>query len=1001
MFNITVQYVAPETINGVYYKDAETTCVYETDEGTQTIVKTAEIRIGQSSTIFYLTFDSIKFNTVINLSMDDENIEGLYFSNWSFNDTIINNYDYQFSLNDDVYIYANFVALDYEITFEYLNSDNSTSQDITSGASFTVEDLSVTTFNIGDEVGVKIVEKTGYELIGAYYYFGENNNISIFEQLTKDSSLFYYSIDRFIPSDYLISTREEQIANNPNNLVISLVFEEKIYSISGLVINDTRKNINSAVKVDNLTNKAVGEWLNSENLTKKYTENGEEIIIPAEIDNYTNCKTNSSIKITFNNNLSGVSLKCVYLGSDKYTINKIGETDIGQIVKLSNETKDNLDYYVLEFVLSSELLESAGNTSSFEVSFVYELKKYLLTLTTESFNGVLLAETYKLKLSYSPTDSRLTLPASSGVGQKWQNARNLNNSTLFYGLENTWTISYDLSTGKDFEKKYSFAYFTYKVGDREIMSFVPDDTSGNSFSFSLEKTYKGIDGNEYLLWDLIATHTKPTIVAVYKPKVSYNKDSFVYVDGKYIKTVSYNAKVQKLTSSAETGVENPDIIYAAEEFGGIEIIYTVNQGMSVEPKNSNTYEVFIKIAGMEIAGERFSDKVYLVIEKLRLTVNHVGTPIKKQYDGTQNLTESNVFDLKSQFELGGLTEYDEAIYGKNHLNLDSISGYYADYKVGKGIAITVNLIGLGSGLLTNYYIIEDSPNQVLNEFVISGVGEITQKELTINENSFTFNDIVYKKNEEYILKYTQNGELVFNETLAGSDECFIDPSKLVFTLNDYSIGYGKNVSINLSETLDGADSANYYINNIFYTIDIFPYEIVYDLANVGRFTITDYDELCVIPIETKLDGLIVKVINSGSVEYPEFYNILESKIGRNERLHNFYKYNITTIYGNTVNVNNFKGAYVTFTDVKKMSSLYDIGRDAKKLDINKTNDTVKIKIGEKTSNTFAVLVDKSYFSVWRILLIIGLLLLLLLIIIVCIIVYKKIRAKKADEKHKF
>lgn len=977
LFNIVVQYVTEQDVDGFYFKDAEITCTYDTTE----ITSSATASIGQSSTIYCIKLDRIRFNTVVKLSINDSNIEGLYFENWIFEGNVVDeDKDYEFEVLGDMYIYANFVGLDYTISFEYLNSDKEDYADITSGASFTVNDSSDSYFNIGDNIGIKIVEKTGYRLIGAYYSIGAND-YSIFEGLVTSVDIFYYTIEEFLPSDYLLASRDEQISSSTaKNFVIKLIFEEKVYSISSVVENITihKKNVinTTGVEKDN--------WVNVTSI--KYLVNGQYEEKAPNDDGYVYYSTNSSIQISFNNALPGISLKALYLGGNIYTIESLGETNIArQTVTLTMEQINGLDYYILNFSLNSEILETVGNDSNFKISFVYEIKRYLMTFTTNTINNVLLGKKYELVLSYKPTDTTFGGSKSEKTKGVLKNSTNLQNSTMFYGVANTWTILYDTDKNNGFDEYYSFVYFVYYLGGKEYR-FKPDVIGGNSFDFGLERTYKDQNGDEFVLWDLIANNTQPTIYAFYEPKITLS-DSFVYLDDQYIKTVGYNGEAQYLTSSYNTDVVDPDIKYATEVFGGIEIFYTNAQGMSIDPINSNTYNIRIKVAGIS-----FSEEVFLVINKLKLSVNHVGT-ISKEYDGSDTLLPSNVYELKNQFSLSGLVGTDIG-----QLDLNNINGYFADFKVGKNIDVTVNSIRLGATLLSNYYIV-DGADQVMS-VTLKEIGEITKKELTINVNSFTFYNIVYKENVDYVLKYVQNSELTFNEVLAGSDECFIDSSKLVFTLNDYSIGYGKNVTVNLSEALDGADKDNYFINNIFYNIDIHPYEIVCEHKNLGKFTITDYDELCVIPVDIKTDSLVVEIINNGHPEYPELFELVENHMRNNEKFNNFYRYNVTTIYGNTVNISKFLGAYVTFKDVKNMSSLYNINLEAKKLDINKTNNTVKVKIGENTGNTFCIMTTKSYFAIWKIILIVGLSLLLLLIIIICIIVYKKIRAKKADAKHK-
>lgn len=982
LFSITVQYLLPQgsPVDIRYVQNAEITCNYTTDEGEQSFTYKGIITTGQSSNICITTFTDIKYGTLISLEMNDNKIEGIYFSSWQNDSDVIYNKTYDFTLEDDIYIYANFLNIDYTISFVYLDKDGEISEDITSGANLTVDGLVSTYYHIGTDIQINVTEKTGYRLTD-FYYFYDTSKLSFFEKLSSDEEKFYFNT-QFVPQKFFSTTRDSQISNpEAKNLVIYLVFEEKIYSISSVVINSTSRGINT-ISGD------VNNWIDRDNLEVSYFNEASGVYeqMPASEDGEVYYKTNTKLQVRFNSAYLGITLKNIYLGGKGSIITTTGNSEIAnQVVSLETDPDKGDNYYILKFVLNTEILESCGNSSVFELSYLYSIKNYVMTLTSNTVNGNLLVSQYGLTLSYIPTDKSIAGEGSSSTGSK-KGLQIRNN--LFYASENTWTVSYEGNKenySQDFDKKYVFRYFYYEYGNTKV-SFVSSSASTNSYSFGLHQTYLDQDGNEFLLWDLIASNSTPKIVAFYEPKITFGplvKD----VEGKHIKTVNYNATVQKLTSSYD-GVANPDIIYAHEELGAIEIVYTVDNGMSVEPKNANTYYVTLKVAGIT-----FSGQVQLVINRVKLEVNHVGT-ISKEYDGTYALTDANIMELKTQFSIIGLIGTDTG-----QLDLSGISGYYDSLNVGTNILVTVNNIRLSNNLLTNYYLVEGVEQMTSKELE----GSILKKKLTIDSKLFTFFDIVYKPDQEYVLKYKQNGDLVFRETLVKDDDaCYIDLEKLEFTLNDYSIGYSKSVTVHLSNALSGEDDENYYIEDVRYSIDVYPYEMTYELENYGSWTITDYDEVCAIPIETDLNSLFVEVISSNSAGYPELYNLVEVEMSRSEKVHAFYKFFIKTKVGNSLNLKDFSGAYVTFNNVKKLTSLYEVGEDSiKKIDVNKVDNRIKVLIEDDTKNTFGLFVDKSYFAIWRIVLIVSLLLLLLLLIIITIIILKKVRAKKQEEKNKY
>ncbi|MBQ8430612.1 MAG: hypothetical protein IJX26_01540, partial [Clostridia bacterium] len=958
-FTITVVYNIEDETSAYFSAQATVSCLH--DQYEESLTPTFKDYLTEKA--YLVEFDDISFNQTAYLSVYDGALEGLFFSSWQLPNGVILSTEKEMSIlvDSNITIVLNFQRIMFNI--KYVAVDVNGIESSMGRADFLVNGVSSSTCYYGNLINISVVEYAGYKFESIYYKKGEYIFTTGIEISTDEQNSYY--IESFRPLLFLFSTRDEQISNpEARNFTVYIQFSEKLYTISTTPTNIT-------IGGQNLSGVAVENWIDNNTLSVKYLDNATgTYIYKTETDGVVKYKTNENIEIRFNSSFNGIRFVRLELGVDSYIINSTGDISLaGQQISFTVDDEKGNNYYILRFCLNTYLLDSVGANDNFNVNVCYELKRYTVSLTSNIIESRL---KYNLNLSYtygidgiSLTDQKVTI-------------RN-----LYYGANVVWTISYEASN--PFKDIYTFSYFL--TGDNKFkeIKYSMNSQTPNTMQFSMNEVL-GEDGTT--VWKLIEDNESAvTIFAFYSPKITLNANNFVFdaTTDTYIKTTTYNAKKQPLTTSYDPSVSNPDVIYPIE-LGAITILY--NGSSSNYPVNANYYDIKIILNGVN-----FDQKVGLRINKQTLTLEYGGAIISKIYDGTNELTNDNLALLRSQFNLKGLQTNEEGIVDVVDIGISNLSVYFMQEAVGENIDIT--LTGLEIDSHVNY---EFSNVETISP--LTGKGTITKKELNLISSGFVFENIV-KKGNEPVLKYKVAESLLFRENLPTSlnQEVYVDLEKVDMILNNYTIGEHRMVEVVLSESLSGADSSNYTIANVYYYIDIHPYEITAYILNVGSVSIIDKEEKCIIPISiSETESLKVEFIDTNHEKYPPLFSAIEKTIQNDERLIGFLEFDLTTTKGNKIGINMLSGCYLNITlDDYLTTKIYSMGENIKDVDFDLKLNSVSILIDENLSNTLTLLSEKSYFAIWKIILIVVIILLILLAIVIGFIIFKKKLAEKRKQ----
>jgi len=228
------------------------------------------------------------------------------------------------------------------------------------------------------------------------------------------------------------------------------------------------------------------------------------------------------------------------------------------------------------------------------------------------------------------------------------------------------------------------------------------------------------------------------------------------------------------------------------------------------------------------------------------------------------------------------------------------------------------------------------------------------------------------------------------------DKVNIEVQKLEVVV-DYAIGRNKAVLFKLSNALDGEDHQNYAIEDVVYYIDIYPYKIEYTAPNGMKFVVEDKDELCVIPIELDRENFKVEIINSVSKGYLDRYNKIQKMLNKSIRVQAFYLFDMKTLTGNTINLSDLAGAYISFGQTRKVVDVYNYDNSGvQEMEYGYQDRIISFVVQENSKNEVLVFENRTYFSIWKIIRIILIILLLLILLIVMVIVIRNIISKRGS-----
>lgn len=499
----------------------------------------------------------------------------------------------------------------------------------------------------------------------------------------------------------------------------------------------------------------------------------------------------------------------------------------------------------------------------------------------------------------------------------------------------------------DYGSKIKFSYDNATISDK--FSFL---------GYELNGVWNKNEGNvQFLLedetfWNEVATErynaNSVNIILKLKlgPKITLkNTDE----DNPYKYTKTYNAQEQSL-------VVGEDII-VADEFN---IKITYNDAYSY-PKNAGTYYVAISVEEGDGIWIDFEEVVTFVIVpvKLRLeTKYNYDNPLIKVYDGTNSV---NIENLINGLTLSGVyTQYGDSI------SVDTSQGFVAYYQ--KAVASKTERYNI---TIYNMYILDNitkqSPlNYVLENqettFVLNRAGQITARSLIIT--GFKVSNKVYDGTGEVTVDLTN---ITYNGVIS-TDSANIITSNLKFYCTDFSIGANREVKLDFSKALIGADSTNYNVSYNPIYIDIHPYELTMNINGYGEFKLVDYDKKCLIPFNTTLK---VNVYDTDTMKYRELYPKIEQYMSAKEKF--IVSYEVKLQSGITT-IDLPSGLYLYMPEMKKLSKIVLANNDDVELakytiDTEENAGMIKIKIGEQSAN-ICLLSQTTYLPLWQILLIV-------------------------------
>lgn len=464
---------------------------------------------------------------------------------------------------------------------------------------------------------------------------------------------------------------------------------------------------------------------------------------------------------------------------------------------------------------------------------------------------------------------------------------------------------------------------------------------------------------------------KIEIVLKLSPKITLqNCEDNVY-------TTYYNGLEQGLKVGTDVLVEGDFAIII--KYSTDMLIYTENL-----PINANTYDVKISatiaISANEIIEVVLDEEVTYIINKRPISIKttyNTENPLVKEYDGTNNV---NTRDLFNGLKLNGLMEADE---NSIKINSSEIRGNYSSSQANTSSRLydvtvyNIYLIDTNNNLPQNYELQLGDAGIVFEK-----IGKITPKKLYIS--GFSAKDKVYD-GTDYIAVDTQyiqySGKLEIDSTKIITDN-------LKFYLGEYSVGYQREILLDYSNALTGADSTNYTVSYNKTYIDIYPYEKQCKIEGFGTFKIVDKDKLCIIPMEADFFGTAYL---NGNIEYRNVYPLVETYMTRAEKFNVYYEFKMKV---GVVTSALPSGVYLYIPNSAKLSKVLQVdGDNLEKLSFEKTDDFDIVKIGEGKSK-IAIIAKTTYVPLWVIILIVTI---SLGFILLCVLTFVIIRKKKTQK----
>ncbi|MFQ6723853.1 MAG: YDG domain-containing protein, partial [Clostridia bacterium] len=524
-----------------------------------------------------------------------------------------------------------------------------------------------------------------------------------------------------------------------------------------------------------------------------------------------------------------------------------------------------------------------------------------------------------------------------------------------------------------------------------------DASAYDVYGFNIAgKEYNGIskfEFNDINLWTNIAiaqleAPSTITITLILRPKVVLN--NYKSNDGYYLyETDSLNNRIKNTTYNGEyqslnIGVTSSYDIQVDSAFTVV-VMYS-NNGSSYdlhEIKDVGEYWAKITIqlnGGVVITfGEEIRYHILPVTLGVRLGSYKDTNPLTQVYDGTNQLTQESLTNLLKDIVFTGIVESDQALNirirseGVNATFENSIVNTRGLYEV---TLMNVILVDGSNLLLQNYKL----PNTTI---VFKNIGQINPRPIDIL--GFTPQNKVYDGTNEVVANVEN---IVFIGKIDG-DATEILTENLKFYIDNYSVGRNREVLIDWSNALDGADKNNYTIQYNKTYIDIYPYQLECEIEGYGVFKIVDESRLCLIPIDATL---YARAFEKGSREYESVYMAVERSVSDTERLIRGYQ---LIMQVNTLSIQLPEGVFVYLPKTNKVTKVMQIvaNDSSVKLERFNNNEFIVVKI-VKGNAVFGVVAKTSYLPLWAIVLIvIGSLAVIGGIVVVVIIIRRKVKGK--------
>ncbi len=466
---------------------------------------------------------------------------------------------------------------------------------------------------------------------------------------------------------------------------------------------------------------------------------------------------------------------------------------------------------------------------------------------------------------------------------------------------------------------------------------------------------------------LITLMIEPNVTLHGQDEVLSKVDSGIYVF-----VTQYNACAQGLSVLGDVGVEQPNVSIGNKKGGDslapFEILIKYYYGDSEDPStpiNTGTYRVHIWVKlGNNTNQEpvKCDKEVSLIINPKMLTIetSHNRTnPVVKPYDKTNSVDKSFI----SSLSLVGICASDDVRLNSNILTLvyeSSDANADIDGKLYNTTApiytIHASKISLIGKTKDNYKLTDAATEYYATAF--TNIGVIKAKSLKVQ--GIKAFDKTFDDTKEVRVDVAG---IIYIGRLEG-DVASILTENLKFELADKSVGVGREVAVDYSQAITGADSRNYSVSFEKIYIDIYPRELEYNIAGYGTIKVVDRDGLCKIPFGAELRA---NIYEKGSEEYSNAYVRVENEIQKDEKFKQCLNVYIV-IDGVQQAISS--GLYVYLPKVDKLEQIIQFVNTNKitTLESNTQEDYTIIKV-EQGQAKFAVLVSRTYIPLWLIILI--------------------------------